>query len=342
MTDRILVIHPGMAKAGSTALQRGLSQHREPLLRDRIWYPQGPTNRHAHHYLFDHGSIFKTTSSPNFDVSDLWQKLAATADQLNAKYTLVSSEVAFARCMDDGYLKRLSECLGGWTQVRIAIVLRHQIDFIESAFGESLRSPDWQHVLSPKTVIGTARSTLMRMAENSRVGSFRVEPNYARQIAAFQTALPDALMITLDYQTIRESAQAIAPTFLRASGLPVSGDLEGAKNNTRQNVSISPMGMIVAQRLGTKLQPEIEKIIETEVLNLYPEAAGSTIFTRRELAELKEHFDLLNQELPDVYNRTGFPNLRSRYHLKAPKIYREDLTERDFQELVSVVRNKLG
>lgn len=300
MTDRVLVIHPGMAKAGSTVLQYGWSHYREPLLRRDVWYPQGSTSRYAHHYLFIHGSVFESPSATATSETQLWMDLAAAAKQLKVKHTLLSSEFLFARCQEDGYLERLGEIVratGAWDQVKFVIILRHQIDFMQSAFGEALRGPDWRHVLPAKDYVSWAHTTLIKMADKSRVGHIRVEPNYINQIAAFQSIFPSASITGLDYETVRASVNGIVPAFLKAADLPLLDDTETRKLNLKQNVSTNPMSMIVAQCLGARLQPEIEAVIEAEVRKLYPEAASTTIFTRSELMKLKLHFSNLNQDL---------------------------------------------
>ncbi len=134
---RTCIIHIGLHKTGTTAIQRTLFEHRRQLLAAGIDYPgiPGSTERvRAHHGLANDLGL-RTKHRP-FGVSDLARAIEASS----APYMVLSSE-DLSSPVDPGKVADLIALIGrSFDKIRIAVVVRPQVDLYNSAYTHAVQT----------------------------------------------------------------------------------------------------------------------------------------------------------------------------------------------------------
>jgi len=146
-----LILHAGIHKTGTTAIQAFARKNRSAFAESGILYPQGRTNKRweqpaeAHHEfahaLADKGKCLKWNQVENLTKS--WAKEASD----KGLDVLISSEAIYRHVLSSvqgswvekrkGYLNRLSNALSEF-DVSVVLVLRRQDDYIKSLFQEAV------------------------------------------------------------------------------------------------------------------------------------------------------------------------------------------------------------
>lgn len=146
-----LILHAGIHKTGTTAIQAFAHKNRAALAKSSILYPYGRSNKRweqpaqAHHE-FAHAIADKDKYLKWHQVETYIRSWAKEASEQGLD-VLISSEAIYRHVLSSvqgpwiekrkGYLKRLSTALSGF-DVSVVLVLRRQDDYIKSLFQEAV------------------------------------------------------------------------------------------------------------------------------------------------------------------------------------------------------------
>lgn len=140
-TKKTLVLHIGMGKTGTTALQRYFTANRK-LLADRgILYPEYGTMVGAHHLLSPHRppSLVKNWT---FKEVNEWAPLLALEAPENV---LISSELMVSA--DSEKVVAFCNSLKKWFDLKIVIYLRRQDDIITASYQQQIKAGTQWHTI---------------------------------------------------------------------------------------------------------------------------------------------------------------------------------------------------
>ena len=128
-----LVLHIGMGKTGTTALQNFFWNNRKPLAKNGISYPKYGAVSGAHHLFSPH--IPEVLQGIwEFLPAEIWAPKLAKA---GAKKTLLSSELmAWA---DDRLVREFCTSLGKWFDLTVVIYLRRQDNIIMASYMQNVK-----------------------------------------------------------------------------------------------------------------------------------------------------------------------------------------------------------
>ena len=134
-SDRLIVIHAGLRKSGSTSIQNFMAANAGLLRRHGVDYPEaGRVGRKSHLNL---GSELRGRKNfdPNggriSDVADHWRRSAA--------HTLVISSETFEECDTDQASRLGREIQAGHERFRVVLVLRDLISLMPSSYAEMVK-----------------------------------------------------------------------------------------------------------------------------------------------------------------------------------------------------------
>lgn len=144
-----LLLHAGLHKTGTTAIQAFAAGNRDALKSFGAWYPTfepvGPTDNESHNRLAH--SIAGTGKSGSFDDVEVHRLLEHWRARCGEARLVVSAE-ALSRHVDpaggsdwksrrSAYLGRVSNALAQF-EVDVVLVLRRQAEFVHSAYLENI------------------------------------------------------------------------------------------------------------------------------------------------------------------------------------------------------------
>jgi hypothetical protein len=160
-----IIIHCGMPKSGTTALQDFLDVNRAALLAQNILYPRSGrfgkrrTNHHAFFLSFSKKKELARTPFPTSQYSSHFhlRDLMLEIDTSGATTVILSSETLFGPAFDTDSLRDVKQALS-FAAVTIYCVLRNQVDFIESMFA--------QRVIGPQKYFGAPKCHLKDMEDD--------------------------------------------------------------------------------------------------------------------------------------------------------------------------------
>jgi hypothetical protein len=151
-----IIIHCGMHKSGTTALQNALDANHAALLERNILYPrcgrfgERDTNHHAFFLSFSRRRELIRTPfpAPKYSSQIYVQDLMCEIEVSRAKTVILSSEALFGRGFDAESLNCIKEALR-FATVTVYCVLRDQMDRVESGFAQRVTGPQ-RYSGSPK------------------------------------------------------------------------------------------------------------------------------------------------------------------------------------------------
>ena len=149
-------IHIGMDKTGTTYLQSFCYEYRIKLKELGLNYPLGSSNNVFSHVDFAHAHGFGWS---NYATDETSVNAGNCLFETDPDQTLLLSSEAFALDFSAVSLNRLKNWLNrlGYTEVKIIVYLRNQIDFFVGIFSESVK---WGNKLVPESFYDVCRSRL--------------------------------------------------------------------------------------------------------------------------------------------------------------------------------------
>lgn len=143
-----LVLHVGLPKTGTTALQATLSQNQEVLLRDGYFYPRLSTG-------WDHNVLsvpflqrlprvyrgaFKSQQSARAAAYRAWGRLGRTVSDVPAHTLVISGEYFWRITAHQRFRTHLKEFLPGVTNINVVAYLRRPSDYYLSMLQQGLHA----------------------------------------------------------------------------------------------------------------------------------------------------------------------------------------------------------
>jgi Sulfotransferase domain len=156
-----IIIHCGMPKSGTTALQNVLDANHDALLERNVLYPRCGRfgERDTHHRClflsFSQKGKLRRFPTPQYSSQSYVRDLVHEIDVSRVKTVILSSEQLFG--FDAESLTSLKEALH-FAKVTIYCVLRNQMDYIESVFA--------QKVTGMQRYSGTPKQHLQKYLKN--------------------------------------------------------------------------------------------------------------------------------------------------------------------------------
>jgi len=135
MNNKELILHIGMPKTGSTAIQEYYNKNRDFILNEGILYPIAGCEDRAHRILFE----ALTNNSKNFDI--FWKNLKDEINKYPNKRVLISSEDLFF--LNNYQISELSKKIKNYFKfniITIIVFLRRQDLWAESWYNQSVKA----------------------------------------------------------------------------------------------------------------------------------------------------------------------------------------------------------
>lgn len=129
--NRNIILHVGIGKTGTSAIQKMLFENRDVLAAQGVFYPDFGLYGNAHH-LF--ANFRKPRPSPR--VAELIASAKTSADGLGCRSILISSE-QFMYCNAD-YIREFLSHFSAW-RISVILFVRRQPELIASAFLQKLK-----------------------------------------------------------------------------------------------------------------------------------------------------------------------------------------------------------
>jgi hypothetical protein len=139
MIDRV-VLHIGLDKTGTTAIQQGCHNARDALKAEKVIYPISP--QYGFHHL-DFARQFGFSWTDTSDLPGVTERAADYREQLDpeARCLVLSSE-HFVYSIGDAAIRDLKLWLNHFlpeARVEVVLFVRNQIDWFISVYGESIK-----------------------------------------------------------------------------------------------------------------------------------------------------------------------------------------------------------
>lgn len=163
-----LVLHIGSTKTGTTAVQKYLSEHRDALLEQGVYYPEFGCRAGAHHILASchhptakglHKAEFQSIKwTPGEHFKNLSDRIVEHAYSLSCDKILISSEYLWG-VFDDEFYRHWSHQFDGLEKT-IAALIRRPDDWLQSTYiqtikrGENRSFDQWLEAYSAKPAAG--------------------------------------------------------------------------------------------------------------------------------------------------------------------------------------------
>lgn len=159
-----IVLHIGSHKTGTTAIQRYLARHREPLSQQGIWYPRDSEllegGRDSYNHLNIARSLDCTGKAKTYGKDQLQRMVSAlVARSLDYDTTIVSAEafwrIGFGRHPADGdnsilwtrkqnNVAHIRQLFGEATDVTVVAALRERSAYLQSSYSEFILATYYQ------------------------------------------------------------------------------------------------------------------------------------------------------------------------------------------------------
>jgi hypothetical protein len=328
-----IVVHIGLHKTGSTAIQAALSANRLALARRGILYPRlGPVDRH--HYLARAwvrvGKVYALPGGP----LGAWARLARQF--AGCGRTVVLSSEAFAQLAGPRPVdpRGLREKLEAFDEVRITCVLRGQVGWAQSVWLQSARR---MRPPPPEAMVaGMVGTGLLAPPAEGGAGLFA---DYTLLLDRLSEGFAPAEIRFLGYEEAAAGPGAVSGAFLRALG--VSEAAAARLAGPRLNVSPPPLAVLAALEATAPApggaDPATVAAAARALSDVFGPDTPGCIFTRAEVRALADRFGPANAalaaRLAPVQPGFALPPL----DLPPGTVHREDLG-REFRARFAALR----
>jgi hypothetical protein len=265
--DLRLLLHAGMTKTGTTALQRTLATHQEGLLESGILYPI-PDPKYFHHnnlvckvlppeslpHVFRPGKFRNPSTVDPKDAADAsWRRIVDDVARIRPPLTILSGELFYGLSRDPSSLRQFRD------------LLAEVFDDIEVVI--YVRDPPSHYLSSQQEVVKMSHRRIRRPCD--------YRPTLRSRLEAFIGAFEGRVLVrTYDREQLVE--REIVHDFF-SSALQDAYHLVGSMSIINERESMSAEAMCITQKLRRYAFPDREDINLREVTLI-----------RRELRKLED------------------------------------------------------
>ena len=218
VTKKLLYLHIGMGKTGTTALQEFFWENRRLLARNGICYPKLGVKSGAHHLLSPHVPPFLASVWQFIDVSVWAPKLATVSEPI----ILLSSElIAWAA---EDVVRSFCAVLTERFDVKIILYLRRQDNLIMAGYNQQIKA-------------GTQKRDIQAVLAH-QLDRF----DYAKKLEPWSSMLGDENIIIRPYEKGQFFGGDIRSDFMHhVFGIDVNKDYRVQSENSNPRFSFSAM-----------------------------------------------------------------------------------------------------
>lgn len=233
-----LVLHAGMPKSGSSALQAWLDQHRERLRENFVYYPEGAINRHNHLILMGGAG-----ASPRFlqylsrkkgiDVEQEFENFIKRVHEqsLNYTQTILSCELIFG--LNEDQIEVLSRRLREvFSEIHVVLYLR-----------------------SPSSYYLSSTQQVLKFSSNIKAPA---APRYRDKIEQIQRAFG-----SVDVHSYNDLAGDIAEHFL-STHTTYKSRPDNQVTHLSRNLTASAEAMALLQQYRRYARPNADDVVDDE------------------------------------------------------------------------------
>lgn len=228
-----IILHIGVYKTGTTAVQRFLTRHRAALAERGVLYPESFTKFDAHHPLAWSLGLGHRDKDPSVRADEVVRAILQEADSAGADTVILSSE-EFLNLEAAERLPKLKRLFDGHA-VEILIYLRRQDSLLLSTYGQHVR-------MYSIRFSGTVSDFLLKHS------NFLIRYNYWQTLQHWAKVFgSDAMRIRL-YDQARFPEGNIVEDFADTLGIGLDGcDVRKVSGINR---NLSDLGLEVLRRLN--------------------------------------------------------------------------------------------
>jgi hypothetical protein len=317
-----LILHIGLHKTGTTSLQMFFGESRELLRHQKIgfpWYEHG----------YQHGLVgswfnlpekYMYTSNP----VDYWKKLRSEFSDCDT--VVISSEELSRQIPFSVDFEQLFNFVHEFDVIDVVIVLRHQIDYMQSIFLE----------ISKFSNRGRFDLVLPEWVDQMHADGLLL--NYLALINNIFTNGDFSNLILLDYNNLSNSSKGLIPQFFSETNIIMPESCISSANILKVNESGDPLSVLICYALTNQTPPSVTQLASSRmILDKYFGPKKSTLYTRTELTWLRNRFKEINCELEKSYKKFNidfrFPSDR----IADDFIFREDISTKIEREILDYI-----
>jgi hypothetical protein len=284
------IIHPGLARTGTTSLQNLMHTFRDALLQEGILYPQaGIREGETAHHLLAHSlfpqssyqSIHDSRKSPSR--ADIFDQLRSEIDLHKPEKVFFSSEISPCYYLFDEFIE-IEKHYGATREVLLTI--RPQSELCKSAYSFWVMDPDIAYTGTPLTLF------LQYIEEWSLMTWYR---NWHQADVQFPLKV-------IYYH------RDVVGDFLRVLEISDKLEIDMLKAVPRENRSVSPDAVSTMRALNCKLQSTEARKIASDMLSKSEVRSPSTLtlMSSDEMETLDNYYKISNDEFARL---TGTANV---------------------------------
>lgn len=287
-----LILHIGTHKTASTAIQDTLHLNARLLAKKGLIYPDlakfqtSKQTLRAHHALATEWAPLPEAMEPPDGTAAIWRMLSKKYARTD-KTVIVSSE-EFSRARPTPVsMKAIREYISEFDEVEVVIVLRNQINYVQSIFLEISRS----------RVVPGFSSFIQSGLKNRMCAGFWL--NYERLYENVLKGFSPEEIHLVSYENASSQPNGIVGEFLAHVAPDFDYSTLIPAPRARPNTSADPLSTFIANTIASPNVGSAELRSQAlEVLHeVFGDDAKSTIFNRQELQQYQRDFEPINRSL---------------------------------------------
>ena len=267
------LLHIGVPKTGSTALQKFLAANRPALRAHGLHYPEAGLRAHGHHDIaFLVGGGYPAWATPQDRPLDaIVRELAA--ELADSAVAVLSSENFYLQPNPRGVAEVLGQCGFGAQQVQVVVYLRRQDEAHLSWYNQAVKAQGYSGTIAESIAV--------------------TDPlwDYSTQLAQWAAVYGKENVLVHAYQPPGGPGSDIRRGFLRVAGVTETGfEFPVETDNSRINAEILEFQRMV-NRLP--LSPQQKRAAHKELMALTAATEKMTLFDDHPLLGTEERLAIL-------------------------------------------------
>lgn len=317
-----VILHIGMHKTGTTAVQKTFFDNRQALLKKGFAYPDIRPAQGHHALVTKWLHKMHETYHPKEGADALWSSLVEKYADTDKTLFLSSEEFSRGRPSARVNFSELREMLAPFEEVRAICTLRHQVPFLQSIYSE----------VSKKRVPQPWKFYLAQALKSKYAAGLFLDYNDLND--HLREGFSTEEICYLDYQSCVTSDTSLQMYLLNLAGIDIDQKQIRFQDGGRSNVSLSPLSVWAAMQVSAPEQAPSDLIyLSHSLLEQHLNKRPTTFFSRSEERRTLAYFNESNQRFESEVQKTD-PNFRLTPH-QFPKdiVYREDIRTRFWLDL---------